>query len=82
MPRCVCTTITATARSCDVAVATAGITPALRSNGFSCWFWDYDNDGWLDLYCLLAMKYNAASKRSGANSGDALKDGISGRLVS
>ncbi|MGH7171042.1 MAG: CRTAC1 family protein, partial [Gemmataceae bacterium] len=19
-------------------------------NGFSCWFWDYDNDGWLDLF--------------------------------
>ena len=18
--------------------------------GFSCWFWDYDNDGWLDIY--------------------------------
>jgi tetratricopeptide (TPR) repeat protein len=20
------------------------------SDGFSCWFWDYDNDGWLDLF--------------------------------
>jgi tetratricopeptide (TPR) repeat protein len=20
------------------------------TNGFSCWFWDYDNDGWLDLF--------------------------------
>ena len=20
------------------------------SMGFSCWFWDYDNDGWLDLF--------------------------------
>lgn len=19
-------------------------------NGFSCWFWDHDNDGWLDIY--------------------------------
>lgn len=30
----------------DVAAA-AGVTEPLRS--FSCWFWDYDNDGWLDL---------------------------------
>lgn len=20
------------------------------AEGFSCWFWDYDNDGWLDIY--------------------------------
>jgi hypothetical protein len=20
------------------------------SKGFSCWFWDYDNDGWLDIF--------------------------------
>ena len=19
-------------------------------NGFSCWAWDYDNDGWLDIF--------------------------------
>jgi hypothetical protein len=25
-----------------------GIT--LPTNGFSCWFWDYDNDGWPDLF--------------------------------
>ena len=25
--------------------------------GFSCWFWDYDNDGWLDLW---VNDYNAA----------------------
>ncbi len=31
----------------DVA-ATAGVTEPIRS--FSCWFFDYDNDGWLDLY--------------------------------
>ena len=30
----------------DVAAA-AGVTEPNRS--FSCWFWDYDNDGWLDL---------------------------------
>ncbi|HUQ71718.1 MAG TPA: CRTAC1 family protein [Planctomycetaceae bacterium] len=27
--------------------AAAGVSEPLRS--FSCWFWDYDNDGWLDL---------------------------------
>ena len=21
-----------------------------RSYGFSCWAWDYDNDGWLDIF--------------------------------
>jgi hypothetical protein len=30
----------------DVAAA-AGVTEPLKS--FPCWFWDYDNDGWLDL---------------------------------
>lgn len=33
-------------RFTDVAAA-AGVTEPFRS--FSCWFWDYDNDGWLDL---------------------------------
>ena len=31
----------------DVAVA-AGVTEPIKS--FSCWFFDYDNDGWLDLF--------------------------------
>jgi len=33
-------------RFTDVA-AQAGVTEPFES--FSCWFWDYDNDGWLDL---------------------------------
>ncbi|HEY5552276.1 MAG TPA: CRTAC1 family protein, partial [Opitutaceae bacterium] len=28
--------------------AAAGVTEPMRS--FPCWFWDYDNDGWLDLF--------------------------------
>jgi hypothetical protein len=28
--------------------AAAGVTEPLRS--FPCWFWDYDNDGWLDIF--------------------------------
>ncbi|HVZ64517.1 MAG TPA: CRTAC1 family protein [Lacunisphaera sp.] len=28
--------------------ATAGVAEPLQS--FPCWFWDYDNDGWLDLF--------------------------------
>ena len=28
--------------------AAAGVTEPFSS--FSCWFWDYDNDGWLDLF--------------------------------
>jgi hypothetical protein len=31
----------------DVAVE-LGVTGP--EHGFSCWFWDFDNDGWLDLY--------------------------------
>ncbi len=31
----------------DVAAAMGVVAPTV---GFSCWFWDYDNDGWLDLY--------------------------------
>jgi hypothetical protein len=31
----------------DVAPA-LGLTKPLRS--FACWFWDYDNDGWLDIW--------------------------------
>lgn len=31
----------------DIA-AQVGITEP--KEGFSCWFWDYDNDGWLDLF--------------------------------
>lgn len=34
-------------RFTDVAEA-AGVTEPFES--FSCWFWDYDNDGWLDLF--------------------------------
>jgi hypothetical protein len=30
--------------------AQAGVTEPFRS--FSCWFWDYDNDGWLDIMCF------------------------------
>jgi hypothetical protein len=22
--------------------------------GFSCWAWDYDNDGWLDLFATCS----------------------------
>jgi tetratricopeptide (TPR) repeat protein len=32
----------------DVAAALRVTTPAV---GFACWFWDYDNDGRLDLWC-------------------------------
>lgn len=28
--------------------AAAGVTEPLRS--FPCWFWDFDNDGWLDIF--------------------------------
>jgi hypothetical protein len=28
--------------------AAAGVTEPMKS--FPCWFWDYDNDGWLDLF--------------------------------
>jgi hypothetical protein len=31
----------------DVAAQLGVVGP---TEGFSCWFWDYDNDGWLDLY--------------------------------
>jgi hypothetical protein len=31
----------------DVAGAMGIVAPTI---GFSCWFWDYDNDGWLDIY--------------------------------
>ncbi|HVU23569.1 MAG TPA: CRTAC1 family protein [Opitutus sp.] len=46
----------------DVAAA-AGVTAPVRS--FPCWFWDYDNDGWLDLFvCGYAIQ----------NAGDILAD--------
>src|SRR5262249_3659344 len=32
----------------DVAAALGVTEPSDRS--FACWFWDYDNDGWLDLW--------------------------------
>jgi hypothetical protein len=31
----------------DVAVKRGVVAP---TSGFACWFWDYDNDGWLDIY--------------------------------
>jgi hypothetical protein len=31
----------------DVAAAMGVVAPTV---GFSCWFWDHDNDGWLDIY--------------------------------
>ena len=33
----------------DVAPEMGLVGPAHRSS-FSCWFWDFDNDGWLDLF--------------------------------
>jgi hypothetical protein len=32
----------------DVGIA-MGVTQPNKS--FACWFWDYDNDGWLDIWC-------------------------------
>ena len=40
----------------DVAGA-AGVTEPIHS--FSCWFWDYDNDGWPDLYVGGYLIHNA-----------------------
>jgi tetratricopeptide (TPR) repeat protein len=47
----------------DVAEAMQ-VTEPLRS--FACWFWDYDNDGWLDLYVC--------------NFGDSLSDVVRSHL--
>ena len=30
--------------------------------GFSCWAWDYDNDGWLDIF---ATSYDNYDRRRG-----------------
>jgi hypothetical protein len=49
-------------RFTDVAKA-AGVTEPLKS--FPCWFWDYDNDGWLDLF-VCGYSIN--------NAGDILAD--------
>ena len=49
-------------RFTEVAKA-AGVTEPIRS--FPCWFWDYDNDGWLDIFvCGYAIN----------NAGDILAD--------
>ena len=40
----------------DVTTA-AGVAEPIKS--FSCWYWDYDNDGWLDLYVGGYSIYNA-----------------------
>jgi hypothetical protein len=49
-------------RFTDVAKA-AGVTEPIKS--FPCWFWDFDNDGWLDIFvCGYSI----------ANAGDILAD--------
>jgi len=48
--------------------AAAGVTEPLRS--FPCWFWDFDNDGWLDL---LVTGYSIR------NAGDILADYLGAR---
>ena len=49
-------------RFTDVSVA-AGVTEPIRS--FPCWFWDYDNDGWPDIFvCGYAI----------TNAGDIMAD--------
>ena len=55
-------------RFTDVAES-AGVTDPIKS--FPCWFWDYDNDGWLDLF-VCGYSVN--------NSGDILADylGVAG----
>ena len=46
----------------DVA-ASAGVIEPIKS--FPCWFWDYDNDGWLDIFvCGYSIK----------NAGDVMAD--------
>jgi hypothetical protein len=45
--------------------------------GFSCWFWDYDNDGWLDLYVCGYERRLAPIIRSHLGLPH---DGITGRL--
>ncbi len=49
-------------RFTDVAAA-AGVTEPIKS--FPCWFWDYDNDGWPDIF---------VSGYSITNAGDILAD--------
>jgi hypothetical protein len=37
--------------------------------GFSCWFWDYDNDGWLDIFVTSYSLANALSDVVKSNLG-------------
>src|SRR2546430_3677231 len=42
------------------------------TNGFACWFWDYDNDGWLDLFVCSyeqGLSENIKSQMGLPNSG-------------
>jgi hypothetical protein len=39
-----------TFRDVAVELGVTGPTHGFISHGFSCWFWDYDNDGQLDIY--------------------------------
>ncbi|MEZ5274959.1 MAG: CRTAC1 family protein [Opitutaceae bacterium] len=68
-------------RFTDVA-ASAGVTEPMRS--FPCWFWDFDNDGWLDLFVTgywitnagdvladyLGARHNGERARLYRNNGD------------
>jgi hypothetical protein len=65
----------------DVA-AELGITRP--TSGFSCWFWDYDNDGWLDIYAT-AYEYTPSLEGGLADVvrgllGEPAREGQSGRL--
>lgn len=58
------------------------------ANGFACWFWDYDNDGWLDIFavayetnlneiikCHLGLPHNGVTCRLYRNlGGNGFKD--------
>ena len=35
--------------------------------GFSCWAWDYDNDGWLDIFATTAIDYSVGDIVKGLN---------------
>ena len=56
----------------DVAVA-AGVDRPL--NSFPTWFFDYDNDGWLDLFVTAAAGLAAIMPTMGSNYGDLDNDG-------
>lgn len=56
--------------------AAAGIKE--RGNSFPTWFWDYDNDGWLDIFACdytfnRSLGYNAAAERLSTPHGSSNK---------